>query len=78
MSKKIHFKIDIKDALCTWSPSIFETLFLRDDGTSIPPHEAKLVLIEALLKGELFLSCGDCNDFDPRSGCRVHIIGVEK
>lgn len=72
--KNIHVSISIRDALTNMSKRELESAFKHPDGRKMTSIEAREALYDALAQGNEFLRIGECDNFDPKSGCRGHSI----
>jgi hypothetical protein len=45
---------------------------IDDAGKKMDSRQIFELLCDSLEKGQLVLPMGDCNDFDPKTGCRGH------
>lgn len=49
----------------------------KDDGTRYTPAALKDVFLLAHSKGEECFPIGDCDNFDPKTGCKGHPVTTE-
>lgn len=71
--KLTHLCVDIRGILNhTRYPSGYRDMLKRDDGTTMPPHEARNTLYDELAKGRKVLQTGPCEGFDYQTGCPGH------
>lgn len=73
-SRTIHMSLSVRGVLrygkrelrraCKW--------IRRPDGGEFTPDELREALLDELTKGNEVIPFGDCDDFDPKSGCRGH------
>lgn len=71
-----HMRVDIKGALRNWDPRLWRDCVTEGDRT-LSVSEVKDQLLEKLSRGELYLPMGDCDDFDPTTGCKGHPMEPE-
>lgn len=70
----LHVSLNVRGAL-KWPKRLRAKLFVRDDGKHMTADEATDALLDALAAGYEHLPVGDeCDDFDPKSGCRGHAV----
>lgn len=65
----VHLSVDIRGALMHWNPDEWVGCVTNDEGRTLTPSEVKADFLDALLRGERYVSCapaGECPDFDPR------------
>ncbi len=81
MSKKFfrgritHLSMDIRSFLEQnehQKLAFFGTIFKNDDGEFMKPYEAIAEMHAALARGEKVMSFGNCDNFDPVTGCPGH------
>lgn len=72
MSRRIHFRLDIKGALKNFEDEHWGRTMKTDDGKWFTPAEVRDYFIECLSEGILYLPMGDCDKFDPKNGCPGH------
>ncbi len=68
--KRIHMALHVRGAIrqrdFSW--------FTKDDGTPATPDEAFDYLCDKLAAGWEKIPIGECDDFDPKTGCRGHEV----
>lgn len=69
--KNFHLRLDIKGALLRTDKEMIG-VYQRDDGQTLTPQEARLMLMDELAQGRLFLPVGECDNFDFNNGCLGH------
>lgn len=62
-------RLDIRGALR--NPDALRS-FTRDDGTEASEEESRAFLLTKFAQGHDFLPMGDCEGFDPKTGCPGH------
>ena len=72
---RFHIHVSIRGALAM-SPREFAKnyrgVFSRDDGSPMPPSEARAALEEELALGHEIIPAQGCNHFDWKRGCLGH------
>jgi hypothetical protein len=68
---KFHMKASIEGLLEYPNKKLGELL-------GMPGKEARNILLHKKANGEKFIPCGDCEGFDPVTGCPGHAINAEK
>lgn len=75
-SKTIHMSQSIEGALKNYTPRQFEKQFANcitgPDGKLIHPREARKLFQQKFDAGERLIPMGDCDGFDPVTGCPGH------
>jgi hypothetical protein len=71
-SRTIHSCINVRGALTNWRDSEWRNCVTDKDGKTLSPAEVKAGFLEELANGNEFIPFGDCDDFDPKKGCRGH------
>lgn len=69
--KTIHCSLSVRGAL-RWPQKRLRGLLTDESGRSLPPREAREALMQMLSEGVELLSFGDCDGFDPKTGCPGH------
>ena len=72
MPKMFHLCVDVRGALMNWKARDFEGVFQTDDGKPMSAIEAKAALLDELSKGHERIPCGNCDNFDWKTGCMGH------
>lgn len=78
MRSRIHMSLSVRGALRNraYLPNTDWTLVgsMIDPATGrkLKSHEIFDLLCDALANGQEVLPMGECNDFDPKTGCRGH------
>jgi hypothetical protein len=67
-----HFQLDVEGALLNWPLKRFKGMFLDSKGGVMSPDEAKRHLLRLFGKGVKYLPFGNCEGFDPVTGCPGH------
>lgn len=76
MSKTMHMSVTVEYLLRQSDRNLGELLpaFSRDDGTPYKsPDDLRAALREELAKGVVVLPLAQCDNFDPKEGCRGHV-----
>jgi hypothetical protein len=76
-SRMIHMRIDVRGALMNWSDSEWRDCVRGNSGKILTPAEVKAGFLDELAEGNLFLPLGDCDNFDPKEGCKGHPVEEE-
>lgn len=74
MAHRVHMRLDIRGALKNWKLRDFKGMFTHENGSPVPPADAKAILLDELAKGNLYIPVGDCDNFDPQTGCKGHEV----
>ena len=67
--KHYHLGIDVRGAIRNRDYEWFH----REDGTPATPQEAFDYLCDKLAAGVERIPVGECDNFDPKTGCRGHV-----
>lgn len=74
--KRVHMVGSIEGMLKNYTPrqfaKTFGDAFTDSDGRLIHPTEARKMLHERFAQGERLIPYGDCEGFDPVTGCPGH------
>jgi hypothetical protein len=79
---KHHMKLSIRGCLMNWGPRSHGGLN-DDQGKPLSNAAAKAELLDLLSKGVEYLPIGDCDAWDPKTGCpghaveETHAVGVQ-
>jgi hypothetical protein len=75
MSRHFHVSLDIQGFLLHHSRMRdYAGMFHRDDGSLMPPAEAKAELLRQLSMGRKMLPYGECEGFSYETGCPGHPV----
>lgn len=78
MPKKIHMSQSVRGPLMNWTPRQWQEAtdwMKRDDGSRYESGDAlKAAFLDLLVAGNEVIPVGECDDFDPKKGCRGHDI----
>lgn len=77
MARTMHVSLSVRGALRNgaWRKHADGSLVgscTHDDGRHMTEHEIFTHLCDALASGQEFLPYGECDNFDPKSGCHGH------
>ena len=78
ITTRIHMALDVRGAL--WNRAYLVTsgwtlvgsMLNTETGEKMKSHEIFDLLCDSLEKGQAVLPMGECNSFDPRTGCPGH------
>lgn len=74
MGRTIHVSQSVRGAL-RWSPREFRAAtewITKSDGSRFTPEGLREALMDELAQGHEFLPMGECEGFDPKTGCPGH------
>ena len=66
-----HMCADIRGML-KWRKGILKGIFKDEMGTSLSDKKARDYLHDCLAKGWEVVPCGNCDNFDYKTGCKGH------
>lgn len=69
--RKVHLSLHVRGAIGWRNPQL-DGLLIHSDGRRMSAAETRAALLEVLSQGIERLPIGDCDNFDPKTGCRGH------
>ena len=76
MRETIHCSLSVRGAL-RWNQKQLRGLLTDQAGHKLSPREAREALMQMLSEGVEMLPLGDCDGFDPKTGCPGHAAPPE-
>lgn len=67
----VHVSLSVRGAI-DWPDRLLRGLVSDENGDRLKPREAREWLKDQLSQGIEMLSMGECDNFDPKTGCRGH------
>jgi hypothetical protein len=77
MPQRMHMSLSVRGMLCKTDRELRKDMkwITHEDGTPFASvHELRNEFFDTLAKGIEVLPMGDCDNFDPKTGCRGHEI----
>lgn len=80
MKKKIHISQSVAGAIRDWSKNDWKrnAKSITVDGKYMSGEDLRDIWIELLASGTRYVPLGECDNFDPQSGCRGHELPDEE
>lgn len=72
---RYHLCQSVRGPLTNWKPKDWKSAtkwMTKLDGTRYTPHELKQVFLDLLASGHEVIPISECDNFDPKSGCKGH------
>ena len=74
--RTVHLGLSVRGAL-RWPNRDLARMLRHENGKLMSGRDAREALMQVLSEGTEMLPIGECDDFDPKTGCRGHATNPE-